>query len=185
MSAVARTAVIVGLGALALAACSSSSDEAAKAAAEALPDLSAQGLESFACGDGEAIGGTFQAPEDPYVAECWKGAPEGTFLDVANQSQDAVLAETGGVNITSDVCPEDAFGVGGGIACRATLVTEGDSSVVVRTVVVVVNPEDVLADLPDDPSQGELEEALKGAEVEVLVGTQPTTEAEPEASPTA
>src|SRR6478735_4251360 len=133
MGAAARTALVVVVGALALAACSSDSDAAAAAAAAALPDLTEYGLESFPCGEGEAIGGTFQAPEDPYVAECWKGAPDETFLDVVNHAQDAAIAASGGTNVTDDVCPEDAFGEGGGIACRATLVTEGDSSVVIRT----------------------------------------------------
>jgi hypothetical protein len=180
--AAARTAIVVGVGALMLSACSSDTDAAAKAAAEALPDLTEQGLEPFTCGEGDAIAGTFQVPEAPYVAECWKGAPDATFLDVANETQDAVLAATGGTNITAEVCPEDAFGVGGGIACRAVLVTEGDSTVIVRTVSIVANAEEVLAVLPQDPSQDELEEALKGAQVEVLVGTEPTTGPSPSPS---
>ena len=177
MGRAASAAVIICAAALALAACSGSSDEAAKKAANELPDLTTIGLTEFPCGEGTAIGGSFQAPEDPYVAQCWKGSPAGkTFLDVANSAQDAVTTSTGGVDITSDVCPADALGTTGGIACRAVLVTEGKSSVVVRTVVVLADPETALKDLPDNPTQQQIQETIAGAAVEVLVGTQPTTD---------
>ena len=177
MGRAARAAVLVGVAALALAACSSNDDAAAKQAAGQLPDLTSVGLTEFPCGDGAAIGGSFQKPVDPYVAQCWKGSPAGkTFLDVANSAQDAVTASTGGVDITSDVCPADALGTTGGIACRAVLVTEGDSSVVVRTVTVLADPETALKDLPDKPTQEQIQQTIAGAAVEVLVGTQPTTD---------
>ena len=177
IGAAARVAALIGVVALSLAACSSNDDAAAKQAAAQLPDLTSLGLTEFPCGDGDAIGGSFQAPEDPYVAQCWKGSPTGkTFLDVANSAQDAVTTSTGGVDITSDVCPADALGTTGGIACRAVLVTEGESSVVVRTVVVLADPENALKDLPDNPTQEQIQETIAGAAVEVLVGTQPTTD---------
>ena len=137
MGRAARAAVIIVCGGARARGVLVSSDEAAaRRRQDELPDLTSLGLTEFPCGDGKAIGGSFQAPEDPYVAQCWKGSPAGkTFLDVANSAQDAVTASTGGVNITSDVCPADALGTTGGIACRAVLVTEGKSSVVVRTVV--------------------------------------------------
>ena len=80
------------------------------------------------------------------------------------------------MDITSDVCPADALGTTGGIACRAVLVTEGESSVVVRTVVVLADPENALKDLPENPTQEQIQETIAGAAVEVLVGTQPTTD---------
>ena len=160
---------------LTLAACSSGADDLAAQVGGKLPELTSQGLESFPCGEGDAIGGSVQAPKDPYVAQCWKGSPNDTFLDVANATADAVALATGGSNVTSEACPEDAFGVGGGIACRAALVTEGDSSVLVRTVVVLSDPKTVLASLPEDPSQEQIREALKGASVEVLIGTESPT----------
>jgi len=172
MGAAVRMAVLIGVGALALAACSSN-DKAAQTVAEQLPDLTSLGLTQFTCGEGDAIGGSFQAPEEPYVAECWKGSPDKTYLDVANSAQDAVILATGGVNITDDVCPEDSLTELGGIACRAALVGEGDSGVIVRTVVVLADPEATLGDLPDNPTQDQINEAITGAAVEVLVGTEP------------
>jgi len=179
-----RVAIIVGVGALALAACSSDADAAANKAAEALPDLSSQGLTSFECGTGEAVGGTFQKPEAPYKAECWTGSPDTTFLDIANASQDAVILATGGTDVTAEACQEDAFGDGGGIACRAVLVTEGDSTVLVRTVVVLTDPNAVIAELPENPTTEQVNEALTGAPLEVLVGTEPTASAAPSPNPT-
>ena len=95
---------------------------------------------------------------------------------MANSAQDAATASTGGVDIESDVCPADALGTTGGIACRAVFVTEGDSAVVVRTVVVLADPETALKDLPDNPTQEQIHDTIAGAAVEVLVGTQPTTD---------
>ena len=179
----ARAVLVVGACALAFAGCTSSGDAAAEAAADAMPDLSAQGLESFACGDGEAIGGSFQLPTEPYVAKCWKGSPEGaTFMDVANASQDSVMLASGGRDVTADVCPEDAFGVGGGIACRAVLVTVDGDTTVVRTVAVLADPGTVLDALPADPTAEQINDALNGAAVEVLVGTQSATDGAPSPS---
>ncbi|MGC4174938.1 hypothetical protein [Demequina sp.] len=179
-------AVLVCAATLALAACGGSDDDAAAtAAADALPDLTSQGLVSFPCGDGAAIGGTFQAPEDPWVAECWKGSPDKTFIDIANASQDAIMLASGGTDISADVCPDDAFGVGGGIACRAVLVTVDGHSAVVRTVAVLADPGTVLDGLPDEPTADQVNEALEGAAVEVLVGTQSPTAVESSSAPSA
>jgi len=179
--------IVVAMGAMLgiLAGCSGGdADAAAKTVAGQMPDLSSQGLTSFSCGTGNAIGGSFQAPAEPFVAQCWKGSPSGSFLDVANATQDAVLAATGGVNVTSDVCPEDALSAAGGIACRAVLVTDADSSVVVRTVAVLADPATVLKDLPANPTQDQIHAAIEGAAIEVLVGTQSPTE-DSATSPTA
>ena len=92
-----RSALVVGVAAIALAACSAPADELANTVAGQLPDLTSRGLTSFECGSGDAIGGSFQQPKDPYVAECWKGSPAGkTFLDIANSTQAAVIQATGG-----------------------------------------------------------------------------------------
>ena len=137
----------------------------------ALPDLSPLGLETFECGTGEAIGGSFQQPQDGYVAQCWTGAPAGdTFIDVANAVQDEVRLATEGVDATAVYCPEDALGDVGGIACR---VTEVDGEVLVRTVVILSDIGAVLDDLPEEPTDQDVQAALEGAEVEVLVGTEP------------
>jgi len=42
--------------------------------------------------------------------------------------------------------------------------------------VVLANPDAVLNGLPDKPTQEQINKALVGAAVEVLVGTQPTTD---------
>ena len=170
-----------------LAGCSGGSDAAAKTVADQLPDLTSLGLTSFECGSGDAIAGSFQAPAAPFVAECWEGSPAGkTFLDIANSTQDAVMSATGGVNVTDDACPADSLSAAGGISCRAVLVTEGDSTVLVRTVVVLADPSTTLAGLPQDPTQDQVNEAIAGAPVEVLVGTQsptgPTASSQPTAS---
>ncbi len=177
LNAKARTVAagfFVAAALVALTACSNDPDRLAGDVGGKLPDLTSQGLETFGCGEGTAIGATFQAPEEPYRAQCWKGSPTGTFLDVANAIADAVIRATEGSNVTSEACPEDAFGVGGGIACRAALVTKGDSSVLVRTVVVLSDPKAVLEKLPEEPTQEQVREALEGAAIEVLVGTEPT-----------
>lgn len=174
---------LVAVGLAMLTACSNSSDDLAAKVGGQLPDLTSQGLESFPCGDGDAIGGSFQAPKEPYVAECWTGSPSGTFLDVANSAADAVALATGGSNVTSEACPDDAFSAAGGIACRAALVTEGDASVLVRTVVVLAEPKQVLANLPEEPTQEQIREALKGASIEVMIGTESPTAAESSSAP--
>ena len=186
-SRVVRPALLAGAVVVALAACSAPADELANTVAGQLPDLTSQGLTSFECGSGDAIGGSFQQPKDPYVAECWKGSPPGkTFLDIANSAQDAVIQATGGTDATADACPEDSLSAAGGISCRAALVTKGTQKVLVRAVVVLADPSTALAGLPQDPTQDQINEQISGAAVEVLVGTQsPTASAstQPSASP--
>jgi hypothetical protein len=163
-------AVAIALAAgVVLAGCSGSS--VADDVNGALPDLSPLGLETFECGTGEAIGGSFQQPQEGYVAQCWRGAPAGdSFIDVANIVQDEVRLATGGVDATATYCPEDALGDVGGIACR---VTEVDSEVLVRTVVILSDIDSVLDGLPDEPTDADVQAALLGAPVEILVGTEP------------
>jgi hypothetical protein len=176
-----RSALLVSVAAAALTACSAPADELANTVAGQLPDLTPQGLTSFECGSGDAIGGSFQEPNEPYVAECWQGSPAGkTFLDVANSTQDAVIQATGGTDVTADACPEDSLSSAGGIACRAALVTKGTETILVRTVVVLADPSTALAGLPQDPTQDQINEQISGAAVEVLVGTQsPTASPQP------
>lgn len=169
------------MSAVALSACSGPS--AAQSVKTELPDLTSKGLASFECGTGKAIGGSFQAPTDPqFVAECWTGAPADEFRDVANSIQDAVLQATSGQDVTGDVCAADSLTTQGGIACRAVLVSKGGTSVIVRTVVVLADPGKALADLPANPTQDQIHALLKGAQIEVLVGTEPAIQ--PTASPT-
>lgn len=184
MRAAAAAAAAI-LGAVFLAGCGSDDTSLAAEVATQLPDLSEQGYASFECGAGEAIGESFQEPADPaYVAQCWVGSPDGTYLDAAQLTHNDVLAATGGVDVTGNACLEDSLNVAGGIACRAAYVQRDGQSVLVRTVVVLANPLEVLGELPEEPSQEEVFEALAGAKVEILVGTEPTT-ASPSGSPSA
>jgi len=172
-----RSAVLAGVTVAALAACSAPANELPNTVAGQLPDLTSLGLTSFECGSGDAIGGSFQEPKDPYVAECWKGSPQGkTFLDIANSTQASVIQATGGSDATSDACPEDSLSSAGGISCRAALVTKGSQMVLVRTVVVLADPSAALTGLPQNPTQDQINEKISGAAVEVLVGTQPTSD---------
>jgi hypothetical protein len=175
MRGAAATAAAI-LGAVLLAGCGSDDTSLAAEVATQLPDLSGQGYTSFECGDGEAIGDSFQEPEDAtYVAQCWVGSPDGTYLDAAQLTHNEVLAATGGVDVTGNACLEDSLNVAGGIACRAAYVQRDGQAVLVRTVVVLADPLEVLGELPEDPSQEEVFQALAGAKVEILVGTEPTT----------
>jgi len=185
VSGAARAGALMVGAALALTGCSGNDQSLAAEVTGQLPDLADQGLVGFVCGTGEAIGATFQAPaEGDFGAECWKGAPSGTFLDVVNVAHDKVMVATSGFNYTSEACPEDAFGAGGGIACRATYVERDGEQVLVRVVAVLADPRTVLGDLPEDPTQEQIREALAGARIEVLVGTEPlvTNPVEPTAA---
>jgi len=173
-------AALVG-ATLALAACSGPS--AAESVKGELPDLTSKGFTSFECGTGKAIGGSFQAPTDPqFEAQCWTGSPQDEFRDIANSVQDDVTLATSGQDVTGDVCPADSLTTQGGIACRAVLVTKGDTSVLVRTVVILADPATALAKLPANPTQDQIHSLLKGADLEVLVGTEPANQSP--ASPT-
>jgi hypothetical protein len=156
--------------ALMLAGCSST--EELVDVNESLPDLAELGLESFECGTGVAIGEDFIAPEGEWVAECWRGTPEGRFDDLANQIQVEVLKATAGTDVTGAVCPEDLLNNGDAIACRAAFVPEGT---IVRTVVVLSDVEFVLNQIPENPTEADVDAALVGAPVEVLVGTEPSS----------
>ena len=169
-------AVVALLCAVLLAGCSSSGSLASDVA-DQLPDLTEQGFTSFECGDGDAIGESFQEPaEGDYVAQCWVGSPSGTYLDAVQLTHNKVLEETGGVDLTASVCPADSLTAAGGIACRAAYIERGGESVLVRTVVILAEPREVLADLPESPTQEDILTALVGAKVEILVGTEPTTQ---------
>lgn len=173
-SRAARAATAALALAAVLAGCSGNDQTLAAEVTSQLPSLEDQGFTTFVCGEGEAIGASFQQPaEGDFAAQCWKASPSGTFLDAANTAQDKVIDATGGINFTSSACPEDAFGAGGGIACRATLVERDGEQVLVRVVAVLADPRAVLGDLPQDPTQAQIEEALAGAKVEILVGTEP------------
>ena len=72
-----------------------------------------------------------------------------------------------------------------GIACRAVYVGSDGDDVLVRILVTVVNIEEVIAKLPAEPTADDVVIALKGAQLEVLIGTEPVSDAEPAASPSA
>ena len=181
----ARTAAVAIVIAGMLAGCSGANDTLAAQVTGQLPDLTENGFTSFTCGDGEAIGDSFQQPEGgDFDAVCWKGAPAGTYLDAANTAQDRVIEATGGTNVTAEVCPEDALSAAGGIACRAVRVDKDGETVLVRTVAVLADPTEVLGALPADPTQEQIQAALAGAKVELLIGTEPLVTNPVEPTPT-
>lgn len=138
-----------------------------------LPELGRLGLERIECADGAALGEVFIAPESPYVAECWQGARESAFTITAHEVHDAVLAATQGIDVTDMACPKDVFNATAGIACRATYVGEEGNNVLVRVIVVLADPSGVVATMPASPGPEDIENALTGAQIEVLVGTEP------------
>ena len=172
----AAAASALTLGALVLAACSGGTPSTETAQAY-LPDLSAEGYTAFECGTGDAIGEFFQAPADEaYVAQCWRGTPGESFVDVANHLQDNLALHELAFDGTSTYCPEDVLGDVGGIACRVVVVDDGGDQTLIRTVVILSDIEGVLANLSDDPTDQEVADALTTAPVEVLVGTEPVPE---------
>ncbi len=163
---------VVLAAALAVAGCSAPT--AADEAREQLPDLSGFGLASFECGTGRALGSDFTPPsDDTYVAQCWAGSATSGIDTLADDVQREVLAATGGEDVSAEACARDASSGSASVACRAVLVTKVDTRVLVRTLVVLADIDALLADLPDNPTDAEIDAALNGADVEVLVGTEP------------
>jgi hypothetical protein len=158
---------------VALTGCSSD-PIVADTVAEQLPDLTADGYESFECGTGVAIDDQFIIPEAPYVAECWKGAPNDPFIGTANTIQTKVMQATGGIDVSDQACPADVLNADAGIACRAVYVGEEGNDVLIRVIVTVADLTAVLEKVPsDNPTSDDVIAALADADIEVLIGSEP------------
>lgn len=164
------TAIALVTGALALAGCSA---PVAETVGAKLPDLSEYGYAEFACAEGTTFGETFQAPEEPYRAQCWEGTQNDPFVWVADDLRTSVSQETGGVDASAQACPDDVLNEVSGIACRAVYVGKEGDEVLVRIIVVLSDIEAVMAKLPEEPTSDDVIQSLYGADVEVLIGTEP------------
>ncbi|WP_062303863.1 hypothetical protein [Demequina subtropica] len=160
------------LAALALAAglagCSSPTDTD-------LPDLSGLGLTSTSCEDTVQMSGIATGEEDA-VLECWVGSPEATFLDTADSILDLLLDANGSAeDVSGALCWSDTVTDAEASACRAVLVGDTESGTLVSAVVSLVDPADVIGAISDDPADAEVEAALAGAALEVLVFSEPVS----------
>jgi hypothetical protein len=191
LSSTARRGAAVAAAALALtlAGCSSEPSVAETVAGQ-LPDLSEYGYTEFECGTGTTIDDAFIVPEEPYVAHCWKGTQEDPFPWVADDLMTGIIQDTEGTNATAQACDEDVLNEAAGIACRAVYVGSEGNVVLVRVIVTLSDIEAVMAKVPaENPTSEDVIAALAGAELEVLIGTEPIpasgSTSDPSASPTA
>lgn len=165
------------VAALLLAGCSSG-PTAAETVVEHLPDLSSQGFTTLVCEDSAVFGEDFVAPTAPHVAQCWTGAPEDPFVWVANDLRDQLVTATGGTDVSEQACAKDVLNETTGIACRAVYVGEAGDDVLVRIVVTLADAEAVLGQVPaENVTSEDVIAALTGAELEVLIGTEPIPDA--------
>lgn len=156
----------------------------AQTVATQLPDLTSQGLEAFDCGSGAVIAENFTQPQEPYKAQCWKGNPDTPFTQMASIIAREVADATGGLDVTTQACPADVLNAQEGIACRAVYVGEQGNDTLVRVIVVIADLEAVLSKVPEfSPTPDDVTNALVGADIEVLVGSEPLSAAS--ASPAA
>ncbi len=162
--------VAVSAAALLVAGCGGSQE--AVAAADSLPDLSSQGLERIDCLESSVWGDELERAKGPWTQECWRGSPQLPFDQEADDIQYTILAATDAQDVTAVICPEDALYDTAAVACRAA----ADDAVLYRTVVALTDPLAIVGALPDAPSEAEIDEALVGAQVEILVSTEPVPE---------
>ena len=154
-----------GAAALALAGCSSVPDVE-------LPDIADLGLEPIACADTATMGG-LPIDGDDTQAECWIGTPEDGFIRVADSVRDLLLESTGGEDITEALCWDDTLTDVEGSACRAVLVGDTESGAVASVIIAMTDAAAVTADLADEPSEEDVDAAISGAEIEVMVFSEP------------
>lgn len=183
----AALAAAIAASAFALAGCSSEPPIAETVAGQ-LPDLTEYGYAAVECGTGTAINEDFIAPEAPYVAQCWEGAQDDPFVWVVDDLKVSVIQATEGVDASAQACAEDVLNETAGIACRAVYVGEDGNDVLVRIIVALADIDAVMAKVPaEDPTSEDVIAALAGAELEVLIGTEPIPDAgsslDPSASP--
>jgi hypothetical protein len=169
----ALLAAALAASALLLAGCSSE-PPVAETVASQLPDLSEYGYTEFECGSGVTINDDFISPEPPYVAHCWKGAQDDPFVWVADDLKTSVVQATEGVDATAQACAEDVLNEAAGIACRAVYVGKEGNEVLVRIIVTLADIDAVMAKVPgENPTSEDVVAALAGADLEVLIGTEP------------
>ncbi len=139
-----------------------------------LPDLSGMGLAPAACDDTVQLAGI---PTDQPGAElqCWTGSPGDGFIATADAIRDVLVEDTAGEDVSGALCWSDTLTDTEGSACRAVLVGGVDDGVVVSAVVALRDPAEVTAGLPDDPSEEQVTTAIAGADVEVLVFSEPAS----------
>ncbi|WP_156162340.1 hypothetical protein [Demequina iriomotensis] len=155
------------LAAAALAACGASTPDTE------LPDLSGLGLASTPCEDTEQMAGIVADQPDAVLA-CWTGAPEDGFVDAADAVLDLVLAANPDAeDVTGALCWDDTVTDAEASACRAVLVGDLEDGSIVSAVVALADPAGVVGGISDEPTEDEVAEALAGADVEVLVFSEP------------
>lgn len=163
----------LALGVLALGACGASAQDVA---VDNFPDLTERGYASVDCGSGEVLSDVPAPTADTAAMECWEGAPGVPFYTAADEIASRIMIDTEGQDLTDTACPEDFLNDAGGVACRAVLVGDEGDQVVVTIVVALADVLSILDVLPEEPTQPEIDEALRDAQIEVLIGTDPVAE---------
>ncbi|MDN4476492.1 hypothetical protein QQX09_11565 [Demequina sp. SYSU T00192] len=140
-----------------------------------LSDLTALGLESVPCEDTVQMAG-IQSDDDQAVIECWTGAPDDGIIATADAVLEALLADNAGAeDVSAALCWDDTVTDAEASACRAILVGDTTDGAVVSAVLALKDPGAVIGELPDAPTDDEVEAALAGADVEVLVFSEPAS----------
>ncbi|WP_084077976.1 hypothetical protein [Demequina sp. NBRC 110057] len=166
-----RVAAASAMGlALAAGLAGCTGDTQAERAADQLPDLTVEGLEQVDCDQFSAQ--NLDPIEDPYVRECWTGSPETPFAQEADAIIGIIESSTDSEDVTDYICPDDILIDSVAYACRAAY----DDEVMYRVVVSLPDPESIVSALPDAPTEDEIEEAVSGAPVQVVVQTEKTPE---------
>ncbi|WP_144018605.1 hypothetical protein [Demequina sp. NBRC 110051] len=158
------------LAAAALAAAGCTGPAQAERAADNLPDLTSDGLTTIDCG--ELQQDALTPVEDPYVRQCWTGAPDVAFDALADDVIGSITSATDAEDVTAFICPDDVIIADVAFACRAAY----DDEVMYRVVVSLPDPAAVVDQLPDEPTDAEIEQAAAGQSVEVVVQTEKTPE---------
>ncbi|WP_156165113.1 hypothetical protein [Demequina silvatica] len=157
------------LAAATLTACGSSTPDTE------LSDLSGMGLTATDCADTVQMSGI--ESEDPdAVVECWTGSPEDGLIATADATLAQLLADNpDGEDVTEALCWTDTVTDAEASACRAILVGSTSDGAVVSAVLALKDPAAVIGELSDSPTDAEVEDALAGAAIEVLVFSEPAS----------
>ncbi|WP_062313641.1 hypothetical protein [Demequina rhizosphaerae] len=140
-----------------------------------LSDLSGLGLEKVECADTVQMAG-IESDDDEAVIECWTGAPDAGLLATADAVLELLLADNSGAeDVSAALCWDDTVTDAEASACRAILVGDTTDGAVVSAVLALKDPVSVIGELSDDPTDDEVESALAGADVEVLVFSEPAS----------
>ncbi|WP_062289107.1 hypothetical protein [Demequina phytophila] len=167
-----RLARVIGVAAAVLAAatltaCGSSTPDTE------LSDLSGLGLTAADCSDTVQMAG-IESDDPGAVVECWTGSPEDGLIATADATLAQLLADNpDGDDVTEALCWDDTLTDAEASACRAILVGSTSDGAVVSAVLALKDPAAVIGAISDDPTEAEIEEALTGAEIEVLVFSEP------------